>query len=55
MGIRGLGVAALAIVAAAIAYGIYAPDSAARWFPSVGPAAVDTHTALFGAKAGGPG
>jgi multidrug efflux system membrane fusion protein len=50
MGIRGLGIAALALVAAAIAYGVYAPDSAARWFPSVGPAAERAHAALFAPK-----
>jgi multidrug efflux system membrane fusion protein len=50
MGIRGLGVAALAIVAVALAYGVYAPDTAARWFPSMGPAAESAHAALFAAK-----
>jgi len=50
MGIRGLGGAALAVVAIAIAYGVYAPDTAARWFPSIGPAAQSAHAALFAAK-----
>jgi multidrug efflux system membrane fusion protein len=50
MGIRGLGGAALAVIAVAIAYGVYAPDTAARWFPSIGPAAENAHAALFAAK-----
>ena len=50
MGIRGLGGIALAILAVAIAYGVYAPETAARWFPSVGGAAQGAHDALFAAK-----
>ena len=41
---------ALAIVAAAVAYGVYAPDFAGRLFPSAEPAARRAHDALFAAK-----
>ena len=47
---RKVGVALAAAAAAAVAYGVYAPDVAERWFPAVGPAARDAHGALFAAK-----
>jgi hypothetical protein len=50
MGPRGLAGATLAIVAGAVAYGVYAPDFAGRLFPSVEPAARRAHDALFSAK-----
>ena len=50
MGPRGLAGAALAVVAAAVAYGVYAPDFAGRLFPSAEPAARRAHDALFAAK-----
>jgi multidrug efflux system membrane fusion protein len=50
MGFRRLASAALAIVVAAIAYGVYAPDAVERWFPSFAPAARNAHAALFSAK-----
>ncbi len=50
MGPRGLAGATLAIVAAAVAYGVYAPDFAGRLFPSAEPAARRAHDALFAAK-----
>jgi membrane fusion protein, multidrug efflux system len=50
MGPRGLAGATLAIVAAAVAYGVYAPDFAGRLFPSAEPAARRAHAALFAAK-----
>jgi multidrug efflux system membrane fusion protein len=42
--------AALAIVAAAVAFGVYAPDVAGRLFPSAEPVAQRAHDALFAAK-----
>jgi multidrug efflux system membrane fusion protein len=42
--------AALAIVAVAVAYSVYAPDFAGRLFPSAEPAARRAHDALFAAK-----
>jgi multidrug efflux system membrane fusion protein len=50
MGPRRLAGATLAIVAAAVAYGVYAPDFAGRLFPSAEPAARRAHDALFAAK-----
>ena len=50
MGLRGWAGAALAIVAAAVAYGVYAPDFAGRLFPSAEPAARRAHDALFAAR-----
>jgi multidrug efflux system membrane fusion protein len=50
MGFRRLASAALAIVVAAIAYGVYAPDAVERWFPSFAPAATSAHAALFAAN-----
>ncbi len=50
MGPRGLAGATLAIVAAAVVYGIYAPDFAGRLFPSAEPIARRAHDALFPAK-----
>lgn len=47
MGPRKLAGVALAIVAAAIAYGVYAPDFAGRLFPAAAPAARRAHDALF--------
>jgi multidrug efflux system membrane fusion protein len=46
--------ATLVIVAAAVAYGVYAPDFAGRLFPSVEPAARRGHDALFAANKPGP-
>jgi multidrug efflux system membrane fusion protein len=50
MGSRRLVAAALTIVVAAAAYGIYAPDFAGRLLPSVEPAARRAHDALFAAR-----
>jgi multidrug efflux system membrane fusion protein len=50
MGPRRLAGATLVIVAAAVAYGVYAPGFAGRLFPSVEPAARRAHDALFAAK-----
>jgi len=50
MGPRRLAGAALAIVAAAVAFGVYAPDVAGRLFPSAEPVAQRAHDALFAAK-----
>ena len=50
MGPRRLAGAALVIVAAAVAYGVYAPGFAGRLFPSVETAARRAHDALFAAK-----
>ncbi len=50
MGPRGLAGATLAIVAVAVAFGVYAPDFAGRLFPSAEPAARRAHDALFAAK-----
>ncbi|MGA2491736.1 MAG: biotin/lipoyl-binding protein [Roseiarcus sp.] len=50
MGPRRLAGAALAIVAAAAAYSVYAPDFAGRFFPAAEPAARRAHDALFAAK-----
>ena len=50
MGPRRLAVAALAIVAAAAAYSVYAPDFVGRLFPSAEPATRRVHDALFAAK-----
>ena len=60
MGLRRLAGAALAIVAAAAAYFVYAPDFVGRLFPAAEPAAQRAHDALFAAKpaptpAGGAG
>jgi multidrug efflux system membrane fusion protein len=41
---------AIAIVAAVVAYGVYAPNFVGRFFPSVEPAAQRAHDALFAAK-----
>jgi len=50
MGPRRLAGTALAIVAAAVAFGVYAPDVAGRLFPSAEPVAQRAHDALFAAK-----
>ncbi len=50
MGPRRLAGATLVVVAAAVAYGVYAPDFAGRLFPSVEPAARRAHDALFAAR-----
>ena len=50
MGFRRLVGAAIAVVAAAAAYGVYAPDFVGRLFPAVGPAALRAHDALFAAR-----
>ena len=51
MGPRGLAGVAAAIVAGAVAYGVYAPDVVDRAVPTAGPAARGAHNALFGAAA----
>ena len=50
MGIRGWSGATIAIVAAAVAIGVYAPDFAGKMFPAVGPAALRAHDVVLGAK-----
>jgi multidrug efflux system membrane fusion protein len=50
MGPRGLAGVAAAIVAGAVAYGVYAPGVVGRLFPSAEPAAQRAHAALFAAK-----
>ncbi len=50
MGPRRLAGATIAIVAAAVAYGVYAPDFTGRLFPSAEPAARRAHDALFAAR-----
>ena len=50
MGIRGWSGATIAVVTAAVAFGVFAPDFAGRMFPAVGPAALRAHDVVFGAK-----
>jgi len=54
MGFRRLAGATLAIVAAVVAYGVYAPSFVGRLLPSVEPTAQRAHDALFAAKPAPP-
>jgi len=52
VGIRKWAAVAVTVIAAIVAYGVYAPDFAGRLFPSAGPEARRLHDALFAAKPG---